>query len=475
MWLRRLEPAIAASGAARERLERVQAAGGVLVTTGQQAGLFGGPLYTLTKAISALALADAIERDCGVAAAPLFWAATDDADFEEASSMVLAVDGGTETLRLTSVPPAGTPMSHAPLGDTSALIARLEDACGSAVAPEALALVRSAYGTAASIGDAYVRLLRGVLEPLGIGVLDASHPAVREAGEAVTKRALERSAAIEGALERRAREIADAGYRPQVEHVPGLSPVFITEGGGKRRLTTTEAAGAARSAATALSPNVLLRPILERAILPTVAYVAGPGELAYFAQVSAVAEAMEAAQPLALLRWSAMIVEPRVTRLLERLRVDMDDLRDPNAVETSLARAVLPRPVSDALRDLRRDVERGIAAIDTADEDDLVPRASLEGVRRWTMHRLDRLDRRYAAAVKRREVQLMRDVATARGALYPDGHPQERVLGFAPFVARYGRPLLEAMIAEARVHAGQLVDSRAAPALPEPGRASTRA
>src|SRR5436305_1062587 len=84
-WYVRLEPAIHSSGPAAERLRRVAAANGVVVTTGQQPGLFGGPLYTFLKALTARALADVLETEHGIAAAPLFWAATDDADFAEAS------------------------------------------------------------------------------------------------------------------------------------------------------------------------------------------------------------------------------------------------------------------------------------------------------------------------------------------------------------------------------------------------------
>jgi bacillithiol biosynthesis cysteine-adding enzyme BshC len=474
-WWSRLETAFAAEGIARQRLQRVAAAGGVVVTTGQQPGLFGGPLYTLSKALSALTLADAIELETGVPAAPVFWAATDDADFEEASVAVLAVTGGTETLRLTAPPPSGTPMTGAPLGDVEAFLARLADASGSAVAPEYLRFVRSSYGSENTVGGAYLALMRAVLQPLGIGVIDASHPAVRKAGGALLRRALERGTDVEGTLERRAADIEAAGFRPQVEHVRGLSLVFVVEDGVKRRIPLTEASSfLARGEAAELSPNVLLRPVLERAILPTVAYLAGPGELAYFAQVSAVAAALGVDQPVALPRWSGTIVEPRIERLLQRLHVLPDELRDPHAVEGRLARAVMPAPVTEAARALRRDVERDIAALERADEDSLVPAAVLQGLRRSILHRLDRLERRYAAAVKRRETQLMRDVATTRASLFPDGKPQERVLAFAPFLVRYGAPLLDEMIAQAAVHAGELVHARSA--VPnEAGRPATRA
>ena len=473
-WADVLASAIQATGAAADRLANVVRNRGVLITTGQQPGLFGGPLLTFVKALSAVALADAIERDTGVAAAPLFWAATDDADFEESSSVQLAVTGGVETLRIPQAPKPGTPMSRAPLGDVNDELARLADACGAAVDARILELLRASYQPTATIGDAYVEFLRAVLAPLGMPVLDASHAVVRRAAAPVLRRALDRAGDIEGALQQRTSEIVAAGLRPQVDLTPGLSLVFTNEGGEKRRLTIAEAAEASRRVAVEeLSPNVLLRPVVERAILPTIAYVAGPGELAYFAQVSVVARTMEVAEPLAVPRWSTTIVEPRVTRLLERLNVELADLRDARGVETRLAQSLVPRQVSDAVHALRRDVERDIAALEVADDEPLVPPASLQGLRRWVLHRLDRVERRYAAAIKRRETQVMRDVATACAAVFPEGKRQERALAFAPFLARYGDSLVSEMRAEAMKHASALVSGAALQPPPERSRAAS--
>jgi uncharacterized protein YllA (UPF0747 family) len=205
---------------------------------------------------------------------------------------------------------------------------------------------------------------------------------------------------------------------------------------------------------------VLLRPVVERSIMPSACYVAGPGELAYFAQVSAVADTLELPQPLAVPRWSATIVEPRIVRLLDRLRIARAELRDRERLETRLARANVPAPIDEALRALHRDLDQDVAALVAADRDKLVPSASLEGLRRSIQHRVSRLERRYAAGVKRRELQMMQDVATAAAALYPNGKPQERVLNFLPFLARYGTPLIETMRSEAAEYAHSLIGAK---------------
>jgi uncharacterized protein YllA (UPF0747 family) len=138
-----------------------------------------------------------------------------------------------------------------------------------------------------------------------------------------------------------------------------------------------------------------------------------------------------------------------------------EELREPHKMEARLARAAMPPEITDGLRLLRQDIAAAIARLEQADRDHLVPAASLEGLRRSLAHRLDRTERRFVAAVKRRQADLMRDVATAVAGLYPEGTRQERMLNFVPFLARYGRPLLDTMRAEAGRYAMELLGVKA--------------
>lgn len=468
-WITALSPALDASGAAADRVARSAGGAGIVVTTGQQPGLFGGPVYTWSKALSALALADELEALTGIPAAPVFWAATDDTDFAEASVTHVAVPGGVETVTLPPPAVEGASMRETPLGDTSAQLAQLQRGAGSAAASEALQLARATYTREQTVGSAYLLLLRALLEPLGIAVLDAGHPAVREAARSVVLRALRYSAEIDAALRARESAIRDAGYTPQVAHVPGLTLVHETVRGGRRRIPLTSAKASAVDAHGELGPNVLLRPVVERTILPTAAYVAGPGELAYFAQVSAVADALDAPTPLVVPRWSGLILEPHVERILERHGLTVDELRDPHAAETRLARAQLPPALRAVLERWRASIDGAVGDLRRSMNDDgsepLLSARIVEGVERDMMRRLDRLERRAVAAIKRRERDILRDVATARGALWPLGKPQERMLNLLPMLARHGTRLLDLMLEQAREHAASLVSSASAGAI----------
>lgn len=462
-WLERLDAAFDVRGIAADRL-KAAAERGLVVTTGQQPGLFGGPLMTFNKALSARALADVLERDLGVPVAPVFWAATDDADFDEAAHVWVSLSGGAVDLRLERGAASGTPVSAVPMrADVDAWFARFLEACGSSTASRIVESVRRAYRPGETIGNAYVSVLRGVLEPLGIAVLDASHPAVRLAGAPLLSRAAREARAVDRALHARGEGIRARGYAPQVEEVPGLSLVFTNAGGTKRRVAIEDAVDLSRADERLLSPTVLLRPILERSILPTAAYMGGPGEVAYFAQVSAVAQAIDAPNPLVLPRWSATIIEPRIQRQLDALGATLEELREPHAAERRLARELMPEAVESGIRVLREHAEADVAAL-RASSGGLVPDAVLDGFRNSVLHRVDRLERRLLAATKRREAEVMHRLATVRGALHPDGARQERRLAFVPLLARYGEELITEMLGHATVHARALTQGASAPA-----------
>ncbi len=453
--LRLLTPALQASGLAAERLERVIMEGGVVVTTGQQPGLFGGPMYTWNKAVSAIALADELERHTGKPTIAIYWAATDDSDYAEASATVVSGRGGARVLRSILAPPPNTPLTLAPLGDLRDAFRGLRNACGSMPDRRSYDAVVSSYADSArTSGDAFVALLRTLLGPLGMLVLDASHPAVGEISARTLGAARLRAVEIEAALLERERAIRAAGYAPQVDHVLGLSLVFIREGTTKRRLTVREAWNAPGEGI--YSPTVLLRPLVERDVLPTVAYVGGPAELAYFAQVGTVADALGVEPPMIVPRWSCTLIEPRIDELLHRYGGSLPELQVPHLLETRLARAALTQRSQVSLDQLRinaselRDAigdEAGSLGLDTV----------LEGAVRSLQHRTDRLERRMVAAIKRRDERMMLDIGTLRGALYPLGHRQERKLNLIPLVARHGQDLLQEMREAARVHAAHIV------------------
>lgn len=466
-WADRLAPAFVQREASAARLARVVAGKGIVVTTGQQPGLFGGPIYTTAKALSALALADAIEEATGVPTAPVFWAATDDADFAEAASTVVVIAGTAHELRMAREPGIdGTPLFAVPLPPVDALIAQLEDASGSSPDAGPIELVRHTYRAGRTVGGAFVEFLADLLGPSGITVLDAGHAAVRSAAHPVLRKALESAAVVARETSAREEAIRRAGFEPQVEAVPGLSLVFDMRQ-GKVRAPIEQAARVAREARPGdLAPNVLLRPVVERAILPTVAYVAGPGELAYFAQSTAVAHALGQAPPLGVPRWSVTIVEPHVDRLIAEFRLTFDDLAALHRVEARLGRQNIPESVTSDIAALRTTIDDRLRDLRTHMEPPAVlslsPQA-IEGARKALQFRVDRLERRVLAAAKHADRVRLRRVAAATASVYPMGKRQERAANIIPFLARYGMGLFDAMRRAAAEHGRRLIEGQPGP------------
>lgn len=474
-WLSALAPALGARSAATERLERVARGHGVLVTTGQQPGLFGGPIYSWAKAISALTLAEALEKATGIPTAPLFWAATDDADYAEASVTYVGTHTGLRELRLPPAQREGASMAEQPLRNVGPIIDELADAAASAAYDVPLAAVREAYTRSTTVGGAYVALMRAMLAPLGIAVLDASDPSVRRASQPLLALALRHASDLDAALVKREAALRAAGHEPQVSHVAGLSLVFEYVNGAKHRVPVRRAHEIAQRKDAALGPNVLLRPILERVLVPTVAYTAGPGELAYFAQVGALASILDAPTPLAVPRWSGLIVEPYVDRILERYGLTIDDLRDPHGVLKQLVLQRIPGGVTQSLADLRDVLDRAMDALRRVvaqDQRPLVEDRVINGAEGQLMHRVDRLERRVLASAKRRESEIAERVEAAHAALHPLGRPQERVLNLIPILAREGPALVEAMRRAATSHAAALVQPPSEVADPSDHRAA---
>ena len=459
-WASTLRDALRPAGAAAARLARVRDGQGVVVTTGQQPGLFGGPMYTIGKALSALALANRIEAATGIPTAPVFWAATDDADFAEGAATWLPLAGTLKDARLSCVPVEGTMMTAAPLAGVDAPMQVLLRAAAGAAWPEVIRAAQAAYRDGHTVGDAYVSLMRHLLMPLGITVLDAGHPAVRSAAAPLLRHALAEAARVDAALMSRTAALTQSGFAPQVALVDDRTLVFAVRDGVKTRIPLSRA-GTMRFGATedGFSPNVLLRPVMERALLPTVTYMAGPGELAYFAQVGAVASALGTPIPLALPRASMRIVPPDVRATLKRTARTPDELRDIAPVVRELATAATTDSALDALAALRAQIRRTADAL-RRDGSALDPAVVTGAVAQFS-HRADRLERRVLAASKRRITEQIARVEQTQSVLWPHGGPQERTVNPLPWLARFGAPLMDQMLAAGDEGAKALVDGPA--------------
>ncbi len=437
-------------GPGRDRLT----AGEVLcVTTGQQPGLFTGPLYTIYKALTAIALARRLEPERGVPVVPVFWVAGDDHDFAEANHTWFLNGGGDPERILLRERPAEAP--QLPLwrelcGDTvpAALEQLRSGTPDSEFKGAVLAWLAAAYRPEASLSDAFAHALHTLLGDRGLVVFRFHDPGAKRAAAPHLLRALPLT-------------LAD-----------GLSPVLVEGTAGRDRLRAdgdafvTRRSGERfarrdleRLAATEperLSPNVLLRPVVEAALWPTVAYAAGPGELEYLAETAPLYAALGVAPQTPVPRWSGVLIENRVAKVLTKHGLTLDDLAGPaGALEARLVRDALPAAVTDALQRLRTDIggdydrlARAVATVDPTLE------RTVETARNAALGQAQEIEKKLIASVKRASETLVGQIARARAVVFPRGTAQERVLTYASFAIRYGPELLAGLESEVARWAG---------------------
>jgi bacillithiol synthase len=460
-----LADAIVPSSAREPALERLRQPGASVVTSGQQPGLFTGPLYTVYKALSTAALARVLERQWQRPVVPVFWIAGDDHDFAEAShtSWILA-DGNVRSAGLPSRAADAplTPMYKQILGrEIEGLLDLLgNDLPASEFRDWTMQWLRKHYRPEATIAGSFAGALAELLAPAGIVCLESTHPAVKRAASGYLIRALGLARELNRDLEQRAEELRVAGIDPGVS-VDELATLVMVEGAlGRDRLLldgggfttrrsrehfTLEVLGRIAAAEPERpSPNVLLRPVIESALLPTVAYLAGPGELSYLPLTRPVYERMRVPRQAVLPRWSGILVEPRVERVLRKFEIELSDLLEPaGALESRLVRSQLPEDASSTLGILRQSLVAGYDALArTAEQIDPTLTRPVQGAKHQALSGLQEIERKLVQHLKRRHETELGQLAKARTLVLPDNQPQERTLTVAPFLARYGPSLI---------------------------------
>jgi uncharacterized protein YllA (UPF0747 family) len=230
----------------------------------------------------------------------------------------------------------------------------------------------------------------------------------------------------------------------------GRDRLLLRDGGfttrrGREQLDLESLQRIAAAEPERLSPNVLLRPVIESALLPTVAYLGGPSELNYLALTHPVYERMRVPRQVVLPRWSGLLVEPKVDRVLQKFGIELADLLAPGgALESNLVRSQLPQESTRALRSLREDLLSGYEALarSAADIDPTLTKA-VQGTKNQALAGLKATEKKLVQHLKRRQEIELGQLARARDLILPDNQPQERVLTIASFLARYGPALID--------------------------------
>lgn len=443
-------------------IERLRQGAGAFVT-GQQVALFGGPLFTLLKTATIISRAKAAN------AVPVFWLAGEDHDLPEADHVIVPARHALHTLRIhpEDAHPGQTVGSIRLGPQVAGVLDRAAELIGGT--PE-FDLLATSYTPDATFASALARFLSAVFAEHGLVVIDASTRAFHALGAPVLRHAIEHAAELESALHDRDRLLAERGYHSQVLVAPGSSLLFlIDEETGARQalrrkgetwITAQPSSGRTQyssddllvildAAPERLSPNALLRPVFQDHLLPTLAYVGGPAEVAYFAQNQVVSEAILGRTTPVLPRLSATLIEPSIAKVLAQHELSLPDILEshPDELAHRLGARAIPiegkRRIAATGNALDAELKNLIAWTESLDPS-LGRAAQVSASKmRYQMNRLRRLAANYQL---QREASVRRHVDTLSFNLFPDRHPQERTIGGIAYLSRYGTSILDTFV-----------------------------
>lgn len=449
-------------------LQRIAGGDGFFVTTGQQPGLFTGPLYTVHKTLSAVALARRLEHLLDVPVLPLFWVASDDHDWGEANHTYL-LDAANELHRLTL---EGDPQSHRSMGARtlngaaeSALDELEEILPPSDFRPALMKRLRDAYSHG-TVAGAFAELIDELFGGFGLGMVDAQDPVLRRLARPVIRRELQNAEAHEAALRRQTERLGGLGYEAQVPILPGAANVFYEDAEhGRERLLRENGSWTLRASQRPLddqevwslcdeapdrfSANVVLRPVVESAVFPTLAYVGGPGETRYLAQTGCLFEAHGIGMPVVYPRLTVTLIEGKVRKVLDKFGLDEPDFlaRPVHEVVSAVVRDDVPDAVQEAVNELRQALQEKYQALyDAAEPIDPTLRGPIFHARNEAFKAISDVEKKIRHHVKLNEETELEQIEKAAINLAPEGKPQERVLNVHQYLARYGPDLIPAIL-----------------------------
>jgi bacillithiol biosynthesis cysteine-adding enzyme BshC len=428
--------------------------GTVAVVTGQQVGLFSGPAYTIYKALTAVRLAARLTEQ-GIPAVPMFWLATEDHDVAEVNhTFVFGPDQRPIQLSVDVNSRAGRPVGGIPIAGPP--VDRLRDTlAGFPYGEEVAEMVRVAYPSGVTFGHGFRALLERLLAGRGVLFVNPLEEGVRRLAAPLLQEAVRQDDSLHGKLIERGQELEKAGYHAQVHVEAKTSLVFLLE--GERRLTLRRQSGeyAAKDKslgdrkysaeeligrAERLSPNALLRPVVQDYVLPTVVYVGGPAELAYMAQSEVLYRELLGRMPVMVSRGGFTLLDARAAKLIERYGLTVPAFfHGEDVVRDSVARKLTPPALTGEFDEIRRTVSQSMQRLrDNLAAFDPTLAAAAGKSSAKVLYQLSKIEHKTVRETLKRSERGESDASYMSGLIFPNKHLQERYYSILPFLARHG-------------------------------------
>ncbi len=449
-----------------EKIEWLREKRACAVVTGQQTGLFGGPLFTLYKALTAIKLVEELNRAnpdrSGLV--PIFWLASDDHDFQEANHIhILDKNNQPLSFSFSDHPTdARVPIYEIKLTDQILeIIQQLDEATHPSDFKEAvLQQLRECYRPSSMFNEAFAKWLMRLCQPFGLILIDGSDSRLKALGREIFRQEIaEKSPSTRAALQASER-LHQKEYHSQVQLHDHVLNIFYVENqrraieiagdrlrvkGTERTFTPNELLERLEREPQLFSPNVLLRPIYQDALLPTVAYVAGSAEIAYYAQMKGIYESFGMPMPIIYPRKSVTLLESKIEKILQNYNLRVPDFwTDPEAIIKNVARNQLPADIEKRIANAEMCIQKNLQALEkVVREFDPTLIEAVQNAQGRIQHQMDGLENKILQAYKKRNDVITQQIYKAKNHLYPNSQLQERVLNVTPFLFKYGWGFVE--------------------------------
>ncbi len=451
-----------ASQAVLQNLEALAQPQSIAVVTGQQVGIFGGPLFTIYKALTCLKLAQRLSAQLNVKVVPIFWLAADDDDLAEMNRIVLHTRENTLATLSCALDSAERKPAfkvHLTPEVEASHQALAEAIADSEFKQEILSKLAEAYHPGASLLDAFAHWIHYLLGDFGLVLLNPSDPALRRLAVPIFQREIvEHSPSTAAALQASA-TLEQSGFFVQVPQRAGRCNLFFVDEqrhglewrDGEYATTDGRLHGSPEELLQRIakephcfSTNVITRPVLQDFLLPTVAYIGGPAEVAYFAELRGVYERFGVRMPAIFPRKSLTLLEKKIGHVFEKYDLQLADFwSNPDELLTRVAKREAPEGLFDPVASARDELGHRLAVLkERATQLDPTLAAFIDKEHGKILHQLDALEKKLLQATKRQNETLQQQILKAAHALYPAQHLQERELSIIPFLCKYGKALL---------------------------------
>jgi bacillithiol biosynthesis cysteine-adding enzyme BshC len=443
--------AFGAAAAAQRNLQKL-GRGAVAVVSGQQVGLFSGPAYAIYKALTAIQIAQELS-DAGIEAVPIFWMATEDHDLDEVRHTTWFDNGNLVRFELPG--DGSKPVGHVPLGSAiSDHVKKAAELLSGPAGETVSQILRQSYRPEETYGSAFGKLFAQLFAEQGLILLDPLDARLHRIAAPLYKKAIEDRNELNEKLLQRGKELESAGHDVQVKVTAKSTLLFTIRGGirqpvlasnshfesGEANWTREEALQLAETLPETFSANALFRPVVQDFLLPTVAFLAGPAEIAYLAQSSVIYQHMLGRMPVILPRAGFTLLDAKAEKLLQKYGLCIENLwAGPQELRRKMESVSVPEGLAENFDRDKAQMESTLAELGAQIEKlDRSLSGAVSTARNKISFQLENLRRKTGRALDQKNGMLADHECFLENLLYPDKQLQSRELCFLPFLARWG-------------------------------------